>query len=138
MLLKIVRIVDNKTRPHNSLPSINLHSLNARKENLIIAPGFDFYICFVQETLLSCKKSINDFSCRWRGPTFWSPAIWKQGGVAILFKEHFDGKIISWCKEACGRILSILLELANTRLNVINIYAPVNLSECKSFFENLP
>ena len=42
-----------------------------------------------------------------------------------------------WRKDTCGRVLSILFELANARFNLINIYAPTNLSERKTFFETL-
>jgi len=71
------------------------------------------------------------------GPSFWSPTAERQGVVAILIKENFEGKIVSWNKDSDGRILSLLLELPNVRINLVNIYAPVNLTECKSFFENL-
>lgn len=114
-----------------------MQGFNSRKEHLISDPGFNYDICFVQETQLSCEKSIKDFRSRWRGPSFWSPAAGKQGGVAILIKENFEGKIVSWNKDSGGRILSLLLELPNTRINLINIYAPVNLTERKSFFEDL-
>ena len=114
-----------------------MRGLNSRKQHLISDPGFNYDICFVQETQLSREKSIKDFGSRWRGPSFWAPAAGKQGGVAILIKESLEGKIVSWSKDSGGRILSLLLELPNMRINLINIYAPVNLTASKAFFENL-
>lgn len=114
-----------------------MRGLNSRKLHLISDPGFNYDICFVQETQLSREKSIKDFGSRWRGPSFWAPAAGKQGGVAILIKESLEGKIVSWSKDSGGRILSLLLELPNMRINLINIYAPVNLTASKAFFENL-
>lgn len=114
-----------------------MRGLNKRKEYLISDPTCNFDVSFVQETLFSCEESIKDFSSRRSGPSFWSPALGKQGSLAVLIKENFDGKVISWRKDSCGRIPSLLLETANTRLNLINIYSPANLTERKSFFENL-
>lgn len=52
-----------------------------------------------------------------------------------MIREHFDCKVSSWRKDSCGRILSLCLEIDQLRLNVINIYAPVNLTDRKDFFE---
>lgn len=54
-----------------------------------------------------------------------------------MIREHFDCKVSSWRKDSCGRILSLCLEIDQLRLNVINIYAPVNLTDRKDFFETL-
>ena len=63
------------------LLSINMCGFNARKENLIFDPSLSFDLCFVQETLLSSELSIRDLSSRWPGPSFWSPAFGRQGGL---------------------------------------------------------
>ena len=39
---------------------------------------------FLQETLASNPDVIKNLRSKWRGPSFWSPAIGKQGGVALL------------------------------------------------------
>ena len=43
--------------------------------------------CFIQETMISDKQVINSLSSRWRGPSFWSPAVGRRGGVAILLSS---------------------------------------------------
>lgn len=114
-----------------------MRGFNARKENLIFALAPSFDLCCVQETLLSSAKSIKDLSSRWSGPSFWSPAIGRQGGVAVLISDSFNGKVLNWRKDSCGRIISLLLDLSEIRINLINIYAPVNPTERKVFFEGL-
>ena len=54
-----------------------------------------------------------------------------------MIREHFDCKISSWRKDSCGRILSLCLEVDQLRLNIVNIYAPVDLTERKAFFDSL-
>ena len=114
-----------------------MRGFNSRKEGLIFSSRFSFDLCFVQETLLSGAGSIGALSSRWPGPSFWSPAIGRQGGVAILINDNFNGRVLSWRKDSCGRVLSLLIELSELRVNLINIYAPVNPTERKSFFDNL-
>lgn len=114
-----------------------MRGFNSRKGNLIFDPDFNFDLCLVQETLLSCEKSMNDSASRWAGLSFWSPAVGKQGGVPILINENSDVNVISWLKDSCGRVLSLLVEIANIRLNVVNIYAPVDLTDRKIFFDKL-
>lgn len=80
------------------------------------------------------EKTINDVISRWPGQSFWSPAIRKQGGVGILIRDNFDGKVSSWLKDSSGRIVSVLIEFSQLRINLVNIYAPTNLTERKAFF----
>ena len=46
-------------------------------------------------------------------------------------------EVISWSKDSNGRILSIFLLCDNSKIYVVNIYAPTNLSERKAFFDCL-
>jgi len=94
-------------------------------------------VCLVQKTLISHISSIRALSAQWPGPSYWSPALGRQGGVFILISEHFDGKVVSWNKDMGGRVVSLLLDLGNTRVNLTNIYVPANLTERKVFFEKL-
>jgi len=50
--------------------------------------------------------------------------------VRILFNERFQGSVVSWQKDSDSRILSLLFNLGNVRINVVNIYAPTNLTAC--------
>ena len=92
-------------------------------------------VCLMEESLISDVNLITTLSGQWPGSSYWSPAVGRLGGVIVLISENFDGKIISWCKDPCGQVLSLLLEIADTHVNLINIYAPTILTERKSFFE---
>lgn len=77
------------------LYSISSQGFDPRRENLLFKNGkhFDFHL--IQKTLVSSSNIINGLSSRWPGPTFWSPAIGQQGGIAILVNESFQAKIVS-------------------------------------------
>jgi len=44
---------------------------------------------------------------------------------------------VSWNKDTGRQVFSLLLDLRNTQVNLINIYAPTNLTKRKVFFEKL-
>ena len=94
-------------------------------------------LVFVQETLISDPLRISSLHSQWPDPSFWSPALGNQGGVAILINKNFSGKISSWCRDSNGRVLSLLVEFNDFRINVVNIYAPAVLTERKAYFESL-
>ena len=109
-----------------------------RKADLIFDLTRSSYdIAFFQETLVSDPRQIKSLSDRWSGPSFWSPALGKQGGVCALFHPSFEGKCLSWRKDTSGRVLSFLIDFSGCQVNLLSIYAPTNPAERKSFFENL-
>ena len=116
--------------------TINIHGLNIVKLDLIA----DFIhcskidVCFIQETLVSSQNSIRSLSSCWRGSSFWSPALGRQGGVAILFSNRFVGEICSWKKDTEGRVLSVNVCFVNANFNLVNVYAPTNHLERSQFY----
>ena len=92
---------------------------------------------FLQETLVSKFESIRDFQSRWSGPSFWSPALGKQGGVAIFVQENSRFDILNRQKDSSGTIVSLLVKVDDACFNLVKIYAPTNPTERKEFFENL-
>ena len=54
-----------------------------------------------------------------------------------MINDKFDGKVLNWRKDPCGRIISLLVDLFDLRINLISIYTQVNPTERKSFFDNL-
>ena len=44
---------------------------------------------------------------------------------------------MSWKKDSCGRVISILIRIDNVDFNLVNIYAPTNLTQRKMFYETL-
>ena len=94
-------------------------------------------LCFVQETGISNANSIKSLSSARRGSSFWSPAIGRQGGVAVFVAKDFNGEIISWRKDTSGRVLSIQIRLNQVNFNCVNIYAPTNPSERNFFYQSV-
>ena len=86
-------------------------------------------ICFVQEMLVSLESRINSLSCRWLGRSFWSPANGKQGGVAVLISPKCDSEVLSWKRDTLGRVISLLVKIDDVNFNLVNIYAPTNLTD---------
>ena len=93
--------------------------------------------CFVQETMISDDSTCRSLSSRWRGPSFWAPAVGRRGGVAVFCSERFRERILVWQKDTCGRVLSLLVRFDQVNLNLVNIYAPTSPSERKAFFHSL-
>ena len=103
--------------------------------DLVEKSGCD--VCFVQETLVSSDANIKTLSRRWLGRSFWSPAIGKQGGVVTLISPKCSNEVISWKKDSHGRVVSLVIRIDGVDLNLVNIYAPTNLSDRKCFYDSL-
>lgn len=54
-----------------------------------------------------------------------------------MVNDNFAGDILSWREDTDGRILSLLFSINNFKINLVNIYAPTNLTDRKTFFEHL-
>ena len=94
-------------------------------------------VCLIQETQVSSDVNIKSISRRWLGDSFWSPAIGKQGGVVTLISPNCDSKVISWKKDSHGRVVSLLIRIDDVDFNLVNIYAPTNLTDRKNFFDSI-
>ena len=92
----------------------------------------------MQETLATRPEAIDYLRSKWSGKSFWSPALGKQGGVAILCSPNTDFDVLQWKKDTSGRVLSVIARAGEVNYNFVNIYAPTNPSERKRFFESLP
>ncbi len=127
--------------PLAKLTTINIRGFGGEAKTKSI---FDFAkqskadFIFLQETLVARTDKINDLREKWEGKRFWSPAIGKQGGVAVLFSAKTDFEMLNWKKDPSGRIVSVLVSLGDFRCNLINIYAPTNQTDRKVFFDTLP
>ena len=91
----------------------------------------------IQETQISNPTVFNTFANAWCGPCFSSPTIGKQFGVLVCINESFHGTVKTWKKDTSGRIISLLIDFDGFNINLLNIYAPTNLTERKVFFETL-
>ena len=117
--------------------SINLRGFNSHREKFIFDYAKSFDLVLIQETLVYDPLKIDSLCSCWAGPSFWSPALGRLGGVAILVNDNFPGKVSTWHRDLNGHVLSLVMEINDVRINLVNIYAPVNLTELKAFFESL-
>ena len=109
------------------------------KRELVFYHCKSYDICFVPESEISDPNFYlrMSLSRRWYGRWFSSPAIGRRGWVITFISDRFNCAVISWCKNSNGRILSILLLCDDSKIYIDNIYAPMNLSERKAFFDRL-
>ena len=112
--------------------SINSRGFSALKQAAIFYSARAYDFIFIQETLVSEAAHVARLSAEWLAPSFWSPALGRRGGVAVLVPPSFPGKIDVWCRDSEGRVISLLV-FCSSRINFINIYAPTNLSDRKTF-----
>ena len=94
-------------------------------------------LVFLQETLAAQPDIIESLRSKWAGKSFWSPALGKQGGVAILVSPKTDFDVLQWKKDTSGRVVSVLARLGERNYNFINVYAPTNPGERKCFFDTI-
>ena len=93
--------------------------------------------CFIQETMISDKRVIDSLSSRWRGPSFWSPAVGRRGGVAILLSSCLQDNLSVWKKDTEGRVLSVLLNIDSQSINLVNLYAPTVPADRRVFYQSV-
>jgi len=117
--------------------SLNVRGLGSSSKSRKIIQELNYSNCdiiLLQETHVSCKKQAEEFEILWRGKCLWSFGTGRSAGVAILFSLNFPGKIIRFLTDSEGRILSLLIDYYNSKLNLVNIYSPNTISDRKSFF----
>ena len=87
--------------------------------------------------MISDKRVIDSLSSRWRGPSFWSPAVGRRGGVAILFSSGLQDNLSVWKKDTEGRVLSVLLNFDSQSINLVNLYAPTVPADRRVFYQSV-
>ena len=120
--------------------SLNVRGLRSSAKSAKISQELTHLNCdiaLLQETHASCKKHAEKFEKAWKGKCFWSFGTGSSAGVAVIFSQNFPGKITRFLFDSNGRILSLLVEIRNSKFNVVNIYSPSTASDRKSFFSNL-
>ena len=94
-------------------------------------------IIFLQETHTTPDTSTK-WEKDWKGKSFWhSGPNPKASGIAILFKENLKFEIIRYETDCDGRIIKCLLQIQNQIFQLINIYAPANPKNKKTFYKEL-
>ena len=87
--------------------------------------------------MVSDDRTQQKLADKWNGPSFWSPAIGRRGGVAILVSPRQRENVSVWQRDSEGRLLSLLITNNNIRINLVNIYAPTYPAERGTFFQSL-
>ena len=54
-----------------------------------------------------------------------------------MISSRCSDEMVSWKKDSHGRIVSLLVRSNDVDVNLVNIYAPTNLAERKTFFDSL-
>lgn len=87
--------------------------------------------------MVSDDFSQNELARKWNGPSYWSPAISRRGGVAILCSPCQHENVSVWQKDHGRRLLSLLLTINDVRINLVNVYALTYPTERGIFFKSL-
>ena len=122
------------------LVTINVRGLSSSKKADVIVHELErlpYDLFLLQETHVSCKERADCIAKKWRGNCFWSFGVGRSAGVAIFVSPRFAGTVSRFLFDTDGRVLSVLVQLGNTTLNIVNIYAPNTVSDRKIFLENL-
>ena len=122
--------------------SINVNGIaEKQKRNLI----FDYIrhvhadIYCLQETHNDHKINEDQWEKEWGGQCIWSTGSNRSRGVAIMLPPGSNLSFSNIRKDNNGRIVAATLEDADsdTRVNIINIYAPNVPRERKEFYDKL-
>lgn len=65
--------------------------------------------------LCSDPIMIRNLKSQWSGPSFWSPALGKQGGLAVFVNENSRFEVLHWQRDSTGRIISLLVKIDDAR-----------------------
>ena len=123
---------------HINLCSYNCNGLGdhlKRKDIFDYLRTHNFDICLLQETHLLASQENFIRSC-WGFEVVLAGNSTNSNGVAILFSNSFDFKILNCLRDTNGRYIFLDLELENNRIHLINIYAP-STGDHPDFFEKI-
>ena len=94
-------------------------------------------IILLQETFCT-KKLESSFKSSWNGQVLLSLSESSHSrGVAILFRENIKHKILSKYSSDDGRILLVNVQINNTILSCVSVYAPNNEDAKLNFMHSL-
>ena len=102
--------------------------LKNRKESVI----------FLQETYFSAPEDLNFLKSIWKGSIFSSFGGRHSRGVTTLIKESLSVKHPKVTHDNWGRWVNVTLEIGDSPLQLLNIYAPCPIGERAAYFQTLP
>ena len=121
------------------LVSYNVRGINdpkKRSEVFGLLTALNADIVFLQETY-TAELNISEINDDWQGTATWHHGPHKHAnGVGILFNKHLNYQTLTTLQDTVGRRLILTIQIANTTLQLANIYAPTNAQERPPFFSN--
>ena len=88
----------------------------------------------MQETHLGIDKNIIKWYNEWGGKSFLTVDSTNSKGVSVLINPKYDYNVLNASNSGDGRIISVEIDGTN-RLNIVNLYAPNNKIERRTFFD---
>ena len=92
-------------------------------------------IFLLQETHCGSQQDVNKWTKQWQENAHWSAVSSTKVGVAVLYKKGFEHTVSNVFVHTNGRILWVDLTIGETKLRVINIYAPNREVDREAFFK---
>ena len=115
------------TNFHNSLVvlSANCQGLRNSKKRVVIQyfKETGAHIICLQDTHLTEKDTASFYNI-WPGHFYLHGQNTNSRGVAILFRENFECKIIDINKDTEGNLIYLDIETQGAKIKLLNVYAP--------------
>ena len=115
-----------------------LHDDVKRIENFKTLIRLKFDIIALQET--HCTEQVfQTWKKEWPGESSWTKGKADSAGVAFLFKENLEVKILDEDPDIHARILRISIQVKNQKFQLINIYGhnSQNIEQSDYFFNRI-
>lgn len=97
----------------------------------------NFDVVFLQETHFSSSFDCNSISQLWEGSSFFSFGSNYSCGTAILVQKNLASAILSSSSDINGRWVRVSLEINDSPIQLLNVYAPNTISARADFFSSL-
>ena len=119
-----------------SINSQGLRNLNRRHTVFNLVKHRKYDVIFLQET--HWTDDLNDCILReWGGNILFNNFEYNARGTAILFSPTFDYRMYNNTSDPHGRTVQTLIEHADRKFNLINIYAPNTNAERRVYFHSI-
>ena len=103
--------------------------------NMFSLEGWD--VLFIQETHCTNIKEAKSWGQNFNGKLFWSFGSKHSRGVGIILSPHLNFELGNFDFDFEGRFLILDLTINDVDFRFINVYAPNNGVERKTFINNL-
>ena len=120
-----------------SINSQGLRSFNRRQNVFNLIKKHKYDVIFLQETHWTAELQ-TDILREWEGKILFNNFDSTARGTAILFHPNFIFKHHNNSCDSQGRTQQSLIEHADRKFNLVNIYAPRTDTDRKNYFITIP